>query len=454
MILSFSVSNFRSFDKEVTISAVASKRVQDEHEQHLIPIPGSEEMALPILVLYGANGAGKSNLIKALDYLRAVATSLNMAEARTGRIPFFGQEDEPTELDLIFLADGVALRYGVVLNSSSIIEEWLLRIDGSRESVIFERNTSPDSQVEVKLGSGFAVSERFKSLAVVGCRESQTFLSMAISTMNRADLPDGVLAAADWLQQLNIVGPQSSIPNLAELFEKSPQLRSFAIEVLRNFSTGVEGLDAIKIPLTRDQVAALLPPERISEAESLLAGRHDVGFIASAPDGTLIVIDSIEPWSANHYTLRTVHLRSDGSAVLLGLDDESDGTRRLMHLAPALFQLRNSPSVFVVDELDRSLHPNLIYSFVDAYLLRPRAIASQLLVTTHESQLLNTDLLRRDEVWFAEKDKRGATQLYSLSDFRVRKDLSIRKHYLQGRFGAVPFLKDAERLMPDINPTH
>jgi AAA15 family ATPase/GTPase len=454
MILSFSVSNFRSFDKEATISAFASKRVQDEHEQHLVAIPGTDEKALPILVLYGANGAGKSNLIKALDYLRAVATSLNMAEARTGRVSFFGQEDQSTELDLIFLAEGVALRYGVILDSSSVIEEWLLKIEGSRESVIFERSTSANLQVQVKLGNAYASSERFKSLAVVGCRANQSFLSTAISTMNRADLPDGVRAAVEWLQQLSIVGPQSSIPNLAELFEKSAELRSFAIEVLRNFSTGIEGLDAVKIPLTRDQVAAVLPPERMYEAESMLAGRPEVSFIAGAPDGTLILVESIDPWSAHHYTLRTVHKRADGSTALLGLDDESDGTRRLMHLAPALFQLRSSPSVFVVDELDRSLHPNLIYSFVKAYLMRPQSNFSQLVVTTHESQLLDTELLRRDEVWFAEKDKRGATHLYSLSDFRVRKDLSIRKHYLQGRFGAVPFLKDAERLVPDLDSTH
>ncbi len=449
MILSFSVSNFRSFDKEVTISAVASKRVQNEHEQHLVSIPGTDEKALPILVLYGANGAGKSNLIKALSYLRTLAMKLNPVDGRTGRITYFGQEEASTELDLMFMAGGSTYRYGLTLNSSAIQDEWLIRIEGPRETEIFERRTTDGSQVQVQIGDEFKKYERFKSLAVVGCRANQTFLATIISTLEDSDQPTDLRVVVEWLQLLGILGPQSGIPNLPQVLEKESKLREFASSLLRNFSTGVDRIDALKRPLSRDQVRAEISAERLSDAERLLSADPGIGFVAAAPDGTQIAIENIEPWQAHHYSIRSVHTKADGSDRHLNLDDESDGTRRLLHLAPALFQLSSQPAIFVIDELDRSLHPILLYAFLETYLREPNPHACQLIVTTHESHLLDTALLRRDEIWFVEKDKGGATTLYSLSDFQVRKDLSIRKHYLQGRFGAIPFLGDPGQLLPE-----
>lgn len=443
MILSFSVSNFRSFDKEATISAVASKRVQNEHEQHLVAIPGTDEKALPILVLYGANGAGKSNLIQALEYLRNLALNLSPGEGRTGRVSFFRQEGEPTCLDLTFLAEGLIFRYGVELNSNAILSEWLLRIDGSRESVIFERSTQ-EAGVSVVVGKGVGESERFKSLAVVGCRPHQTFLATALSTLEEDLLPANLRSAVRWLQVLTLVGPESGIANLSEILEQNATIREFASGLLRRLSTGVEQLVAVRRSLTPQEVATVFSPEQISLAASDPSVKH----FADLPDGTQIHIESVEPWRAFHYSLRAAHRKADGSLVQLSLREESDGTRRLLHLAPTLFELRMQASVFVVDELDRSLHPNLLYAFLESYLSEANPHASQLIVTTHESHLLDTALLRRDEIWFAEKDNGGATSLYSLSDFQVRKDLSIRKHYLQGRFGAIPFLGNPDQLLP------
>ena len=131
------------------------------------------------------------------------------------------------------------------------------------------------------------------------------------------------------------------------------------------------------------------------------------------------------------------------------LSDESDGTRRLLNLMPALHRLHTDATVFFIDEIDRSLHPNLVWEFIHYFLKSSNRTRAQVIVTTHESSLLDLELLRRDEIWFAEKDSMSATRLYGLTDFNVRKDLEIRKHYLSGRFGAVPFLGDVERLLAD-----
>ncbi|HKT50165.1 MAG TPA: AAA family ATPase, partial [Candidatus Angelobacter sp.] len=112
------------------------------------------------------------------------------------------------------------------------------------------------------------------------------------------------------------------------------------------------------------------------------------------------------------------------------------------------------PAVYFIDEIDRSLHPILIWKFLEYFLRSCKEGRQQVILTTHESNLLDLALLRRDEIWFAEKDDKGATRLYSLSDFKVRKDLEIRKHYLQGRFGAVPFLGGLDRLLEEQKTSH
>jgi hypothetical protein len=138
------------------------------------------------------------------------------------------------------------------------------------------------------------------------------------------------------------------------------------------------------------------------------------------------------------------HEHEPGKIVLLDLAEESDGTRRLLNLIPMLHYVRRTGAVYFIDEIDRSLHPILVKEFL-GFFLKSGGLG-QIIVTTHESNLLDQDLLRRDEIWFAEKDQTGATRLYSLLDFTIRDDAEIRKHYLQGRFGAVPFQGDLENL--------
>jgi hypothetical protein len=144
-------------------------------------------------------------------------------------------------------------------------------------------------------------------------------------------------------------------------------------------------------------------------------------------------------------SIQAAHEQQAGKAVRLELAEESDGTRRLLNLVPLLHSPR-AAGVYFIDEIDRSLHPMLVREFLGSFL--GGGGFRQIIVTTHETNLLDQDLLRRDEIWFAEKDQSAATRLYSLLDFKVRNDLDIRKGYLQGRFGAIPFLGGVEHLLP------
>jgi AAA15 family ATPase/GTPase len=137
----------------------------------------------------------------------------------------------------------------------------------------------------------------------------------------------------------------------------------------------------------------------------------------------------------------------------MDIEDESDGTRRLLDLLPALYEMQNRGGVYFIDEIDRSMHPILVRRLLEFFLASCGDNPGQMILTTHESSLLDLDLLRRDEIWFAEKDHEQATCLYSLADFKVRNDLEIRKHYLQGRFGAIPFFGSLDRLMKGKDET-
>ena len=143
----------------------------------------------------------------------------------------------------------------------------------------------------------------------------------------------------------------------------------------------------------------------------------------------------------------TVHkLPSQKDSVLFEIYEESDGTQRLFDLIPALIELSNNDRVFVIDEVDRSLHPNLTKSLIEYFLLNSKGLKNQLILTSHESSLLDLKLLRKDEIWFTEKRPSGSTSLYSLEEYKPRFDKEIRKGYLQGRFGAIPLISNLKDL--------
>lgn len=443
MLVSFSVSNFRSFDGEQTFSLVASNRLSGKHEGHLVAIPNSDSRVLRAGVIYGANGAGKSNLFKALRLLKAIATSTRKKGAPIRREAFrFGDRlAEPTTFDLQFISHNQLFRYGVKVNDTQVLEEWLMRISDGTEKSVYERISTADGGVQVELGKAAETNSKFNALARIGGPRNQSFLATIWSTLDGRELTEDVIHVYLWFMRLGLVSPRQS--ETGRLWA-DPGLLEFASDFLRSSSTGVESLAVVGTPLTEEEFTALVPRGSVPElsengSSEYLLPNNDVVVRVERDDGLRY----------SRRRLQALHHISSGGTACLDLPDESDGTRRLLQLIPALHQLRSSGNVYVIDEIDRSLHPMMVRNFLEFFLNSREGEHRQLIVTTHESSLLDQDLLRRDEIWFAEKDKAGATSLYSLLDFKVRNDLEIRKHYLQGRFGAVPFLGGIKRLMED-----
>jgi AAA15 family ATPase/GTPase len=144
----------------------------------------------------------------------------------------------------------------------------------------------------------------------------------------------------------------------------------------------------------------------------------------------------------------TAHLDNEGNEKLFDIDQESDGTQRLLDLAPGLLDIFSGDKVYIIDELDRSLHPDITVSILDAFLNSDtdKSGHSQLIVTTHETNLLDQQLIRKDEIWFCQKNKQGESNLYSLEEYQPRFDNDIRKGYAVGRFGGIPLLSDFKNL--------
>jgi AAA15 family ATPase/GTPase len=254
----------------------------------------------------------------------------------------------------------------------------------------------------------------------------------------------------DWFTSgLRLTGPNENIEPVGHMLSSSDDFRKFAGDFLSASSTGVDALDVDKIEVSEDDLEKIVPKSLFSTLLKDLHSSPDGISVVQFPEGTEIIFERTD---ANHYYRVTIHaahkVLGQGTAQL-PLSEESDGTRRLLQLLPALHLTKAGEATYFIDEIDRSMHPMLIWRFIQFFLSACHGKETQLIVSTHESNLLDLELLRRDEIWFVEKDSSSISKLYALSDFKVRKDLEIRKHYLQGRFGAVPFLGRLDGLMEE-----
>ncbi|MFA5920453.1 MAG: ATP-binding protein [Methylococcaceae bacterium] len=450
MIVSFSVSNFRSFSEEETFSLVASNRVSGSHEGHAFSIPDSKEKVLKTAVLYGANGAGKSNLFKALRYLKRIALKPRKKNSGTGRetFRFSTGTDEPSSFDLQFIAGDKLYRFGFKVDNQRIIEEWLVRVKGGREIPVYERVTDESGKVTIEANG--LKGKKLQALATVGGPQNQSFLATIQATLDGSDFGKELTEVLAWFNSsLTLIAPNTSFRSLGHSLDSDSNFLEFASEFLKSSSTGVDHLKVHKSEITEDDLRGLLPEGVISKVLDEVRDDEDGTALLQLGEGNELLIERTDENHFYRITIQAAHEHQTGSIINLDITEESDGTRRLLNLIPALHHLRTRGGVFFIDEIDRSMHPILVWKFLDFFLKSCGGGQRQIIVTTHESNLLDLELLRRDEIWFAEKDANAVTHLYPLTDFKVRNDLEIRKHYLQGRFGAIPFLGNLDRLVAD-----
>ena len=450
MLLQFTVENFRSFHHETLLTMIPGKKDRI-HLDHVISSEekGRKAEALPLALLYGANASGKSNLVKALAFARRIIVdgtksesqipveSFRLAAEATGR---------PSRFEFVLKHDDVLYTYGFAATRQKIIEEWLFASFTARESLMFERTTD-GNQARVDAGSRLASTKKGRQrieFVAAGTRPNQLFLTEA-AERNVTELQP----IMKWFRNnLKIISPDQRYHPLPLRAQADERFSTFLSNFLKAADTGVDSVEVQERRLEADQPIGDVPDFFKKEMlENLDTSSADAVVFGAGQ--SMYSVKQLDDKSIQLLTLQTKHRMADGSEVLFDLKDESDGTNRLMDLAPALLRLERSEDVYVIDELDRSLHPNLCKAYIEAFLagVSKRGCRGQMILTTHDAGLLDLELVRRDEIWFVEKDLQGNSQLRSLADYKIRSDLRIDKGYINGRFGAVPFLGDVADLL-------
>jgi uncharacterized protein len=430
MLIRFRVRNFLSFKDEVEFSMIPGRSKQ--HASHIIS-GGSGRNDIDLLragVVYGANASGKSNLIHVFGFAKTFITEGVKARQSIPVIPFKLDKNsyvQPSRFEFEIRCGDKDYLYGFEVDNEKVHSEWLHRIKKTTTVPVFERKTDSKNKTSIKFDNIKFETKKdsdFLEFVARGTRSNKLFLS---ETMERElkTFED----VYQWFENLIVIYPETRYQmDLSINNERNNALVGY----LEKFGTGVCGYDLQKV-----SAEAEFPKELLRDVTKELKPGKKAGVMDD--DGQRYMITKSENGEliTNKFVLK--HRMSDcDDEIPFGTADESDGTIRLLDLLPVLTNPDVESRVYVIDELDRSLHPTLCYQLIQEFLNKHNQ--SQMIVTTHESNLLTFDLLRRDEIWFVEKNKQGATVAYSLEEFTPRYDKDVQKGYLLGRFGAIPII--------------
>lgn len=435
MLIRFRVSNFLSFKDEIELSMLPGKAQQ--HPGHVIKT-GEGRNDIRILragVVYGANASGKSNLVKAMGFARELIVGGTRLNQAIGVRPFKLDRacaSQPARFEFELRHNARNYLYGFELDASKVRSEWLYELKKTTQVMLFERTTPNGDQTLVQFGALETSGKKerdFLDFVATGTRPNQLFLHESIERNVKQ-----FEQVFRWFEKvLVIIYPETHLHIDLDVQAENTQVM---VQYLEQFGTGVCGFSLQPVSAESE-----LPAEMLQDlARELKTGR--VGRVMQfGPLGIRryrVLKNEHQELEVSKLMLKH-HMGDSDEEVSLDIEEESDGTVRLMDLIPILTLGEGESRVFVIDELDRSLHPNLCYKMIELFLAR-LVPTSQVIVTTHETNLLDLALLRRDEVWFVEKDQGGASHTYSLEEFTPRYDKDIQKGYLLGRFGAIPFV--------------
>lgn len=458
MLINFRVKNYKSFNEEAILNQVAGKSRQ--HENRVASYPNIN--VLKFGALFGANGSGKSNLVSALAVMKSIVlTNQIPAEAINECFRLEDKcEGEPTYFEITISIAGRFFNYGfeVSLLTNIFSSEWLIekiptRDGPEREKILFERD---GNHIEMPILKKINIKDTSNRLMVYKT-DAETkpkvlflnLLNMVASASLLETKNENLTPLHDtfaWFRdKLSLISPNTPFTS-PEYLTSDPKCVLLK-DLLKSFDTGIidikekeateeEFLKTSRLGIDLSNLKSILSNQRYRQSEN-----------GKTKQTSLIIRTNLDFWTItlkNDGTfnfMRLVFLHDDNDKHEFSLKDESDGTIRIFDLAEVLLA-EPTDKVFVIDEIDRSLHPALTLHLVEMFLERASnpAFTNQLLITTHESRLLDLNVLRRDEIYFANK-KNGASSIYSLEEFNERFDKVIDKAYLDGRYGGVPIFE-------------
>lgn len=443
MLLRMSVENYKSFDQKEELSLISSSKIQT-NKNHRVKI--KQTNVLKNSVVYGANASGKSNLVKAIGFVKNTL----MEGLPLHSINDFCRKREEnihreSVFELQFTVEDKFYAYGfsVILSERKITEEWLyelLQNGSARNLFVREKDKAPVLGESVNLAS--SEKNRFSIYAEdYAGHDTQLFLT----EMNRGKKYDDdskllfFKKTFDWLMNdVVVLNPNIGISN-TDAYYSEESLETIS-NLIKTFDTGVSEIKTKQI--TVEEMSKMIPKEVLTEILNTLKKQMQMTNLPQLKmtwrinDGffNIRMEDSREP------EITTLVLKHGKSIFDFDFNEESDGTKRLFDLVDMLMG-KKEDVVFIVDELERSLHPKLTEHFLKLFMQAHASDRVQLIFTTHEDTIMDQEIFRRDEIWFVERYNMNASKIYSLNRFKERYDKKLSKAYLEGRYGAIPIFK-------------
>ena len=422
MIQEFTVENYRSIKTKQTLSFLANNKIQTGAEDYLCTQINDSVRLLKLCVLYGYNASGKTNLLKALGFLRTIVLSApDTKDEDTPFIPFALDKEtrnQPGTFSLVFFIDRIRYEYTVCIDRKRIYHESLRFSPEGRVATLFTRTYDAENSVsKLTIGAKCSLSAKDKTILNGNTLENSTALhAYQKSNIHSPALDTVVLYFKETLMPMitpSVLLRDWSLERLAGDAER----KQFYVKFLEKADFQIADLEIKNNSITVD--------------DELLSNLTEQG----APRGLLVQLKKEKRIETKE--LFFTHETTQGSYQILA-EDESQGTIRYFGLGGVLQEMLANSHVVAIDELESSLHPDLATFFLQMFLINSKD--SQILATTHAQYIMELDYMRNDMVWFCEKDETGGSEYYSAQDFKLHKNNNLANFYRSGKLGAKPIL--------------
>lgn len=440
MLIEFKVANYRSIGEEQVLSLIPISKKGDASDNI---IEQNKYKALNAIALYGANASGKSNLLLSMSLLDKLI-NLSARSSSTTKLPYDpfllrrGWSEKPTKFEIVFVLNGDKYRYGLAFFEDKIVSEWLYRKSIGREVYLFLRK---DDVIETT--SAFKGNAKIIDLAIEATKDNALFLSTC--DMFNVDEAKSIF---QWFRNFNMIdglNTDREILNTVNLWDEETYQEKIN-EFIKSLNLGVIGIDITKKDFNIDEL-----PDTLNENSKMKILKHLSGVKSFTVN-------------AKHAIYSSTGIKTDDELSWKLEERESAGTNKVFHLSgPILFALMNG-GVLIIDEIEAKLHPIMTLETINLFLdKKTNPHNAQLIFATHDTNLLSYSKLRRDQIYFSEKNEWESTEIYSLADFvyidkndatkkqKERPDTDKEKRYFEGRYGAIPILSDFHPLIQQEN---
>jgi len=435
MLWQFSVKNYKTFKDKATLSLIASNYDKNTREVENVYLDEVlNKRILKSAVVYGANASGKSTLINAMAFMRHfVLRSSRGQQGESIEVDAFrlnvATENQPSEFEVIFSFKNVLYRYGFEVTQKEVISEWLYFRPNTKEVELFYRDGD-----QIDFHDSFF--SKGKLVATQGLLRGNALLVSVAAQFNE----EQAIAVIHWFRNLRVIS------SVREYFSqrftidrtKNPTDKQKIVTLLKDADLGIQDIEVEF--MTEDNIPSHYPPSLKRQ------------LILDIKEGNIERVNDIL-LSHRKYGRDNMFVQN----VPFSLErDESSGTQKYFNLLGPILDVLENDQVLVVDELDAQLHPNLLCRIISLFHSNEtNRRNAQLIFNTHDTNLLDSGLFRRDQIWFTDKDKYGAAKLYSLADFsseEVRKNEAFEKNYIKGKYGAVPYFGSIDTLNEIFTP--